>query len=66
MEKEEGVKPMNRVWQKSYPEDTPFEVEIPLMSLYEIVDHSARRYPSTKAVIDGERDTFLFGIEEKN
>lgn len=56
---------MNRVWQKSYPEDTPFEVEIPLMSLYEILDHSARQYPSTKAVIDGERELSYLELKRK-
>ncbi|MFJ7832467.1 hypothetical protein ACIQXU_19950 [Peribacillus sp. NPDC097284] len=49
---------MKRVWQKSYPEDTPFEVEIPLMSLYEIVDHSAQHYPPPKLLLM-EKENFL-------
>lgn len=56
---------MKRVWQKSYPEDTPFEVEIPLISLYEILDHSAQHYPSTKAVIDGERELSYSELKSK-
>ncbi|KWW21328.1 long-chain fatty acid--CoA ligase [Peribacillus simplex] len=49
-----------KTWQRFYPEETPPEIEIPLLSLYGLLERSANLYPSTKAVIAGENElTYL-------
>ncbi|WP_057913570.1 long-chain-fatty-acid--CoA ligase [Peribacillus muralis] len=49
-----------RTWQRFYPEETPYDIEIPLLSLYGLLERSANLYPSTKAIIDGELElTYL-------
>ncbi|WP_246197462.1 long-chain-fatty-acid--CoA ligase [Cytobacillus depressus] len=45
---------MNRPWYKFYPKKTPYEVEFPLLSLYDLLERSAQNYPNRKAVIDGD------------
>lgn len=47
---------MNRVWHKFYPKGTAYEVEIPPLSVYELLEHSAQKYPTCKAVIDREKE----------
>lgn len=47
---------MNRVWHRFYPKGTAYEVEIPPLSLYELLERSAQKYPTCKAVIDGEKE----------
>lgn len=46
---------MTRRWHNLYPEGIPFNVEIPTdVSIYETLKTSVRKYPSSKAIIDGE------------
>ncbi|MFC9599961.1 long-chain fatty acid--CoA ligase [Peribacillus butanolivorans] len=53
-----------RTWHEFYPKETPLEIEIPLLSLYDLLEHSAQLYPTNKAVIDGEKE--LTYLELKN
>ncbi|WP_285767137.1 long-chain fatty acid--CoA ligase [Peribacillus sp. SI8-4] len=53
-----------RTWQRFYPEETPLEIEIPLLSLYGLLDRSATRYPATTAVIDGVREMTYLELKE--
>lgn len=45
---------MNRPWYKFYPKQAPYEVEIPLLSIYDLLERSAQKYPDCIAVIDGD------------
>jgi long-chain acyl-CoA synthetase len=45
---------VNRPWYKFYPKQAPYEVEIPLLSIYELLERSAQKYPDCIAVIDGD------------
>ncbi|MFU2017944.1 long-chain-fatty-acid--CoA ligase [Peribacillus butanolivorans] len=53
-----------RTWHEFYPKEAPLEIEIPLLSLYDLLEHSAQLYPTNKAVIDGEKE--LTYLELKN
>lgn len=55
---------MIRTWHEFYPKETPLEIEIPLLSLYDLLENSAQQYPTNKAVIDGEKE--LTYLELKN
>ncbi|SEN42732.1 long-chain-fatty-acid--CoA ligase [Lihuaxuella thermophila] len=47
---------MYRRWHRSYPEGVPYEVEIPSISLYQLLEQSTRDFPANKAVVDGDRE----------
>lgn len=55
---------MNKPWTPFYPKNVPYETEIPLLSLYDLLKNSTERYPDQKAVIDG--DQILTYSELKN
>lgn len=46
---------MNKPWTPFYPQNVPYEAEIPLLSLYDLLKNSTERYPNQKAVIDGDQ-----------
>ncbi|MFJ7681272.1 long-chain-fatty-acid--CoA ligase [Peribacillus butanolivorans] len=58
------MKELIRTWHEFYPKETPLEIKIPLLSLYDLLEHSAQLYPTNKAVIDGEKE--LTYLELKN
>jgi long-chain acyl-CoA synthetase len=43
---------MNQPWRPFYPENVPYETEIPSLSLYDLLRNSTERHPERKAVID--------------
>ncbi len=47
---------MSRPWHKFYPEGAPYHIELPLMSLYELLKQSEEDYPELTAIIDGDRE----------
>jgi long-chain acyl-CoA synthetase len=47
---------MHKPWNTSYPENVPFTVDIPSLSIYELLERTAKAYPAQKAVIDGEKE----------
>jgi len=47
---------MTRPWYSFYPENVPEKIELPTISLYELLLRSAENYPSHKAVIDGNQE----------
>ncbi|PCD08345.1 long-chain fatty acid--CoA ligase [Peribacillus simplex] len=54
------MKKLTRTWHRFYPKETPAEIDIPVLSLYGLLERSARLYPTCKAVIDGDREiTFM-------
>ncbi|MDM5358303.1 long-chain fatty acid--CoA ligase [Peribacillus sp. ACCC06369] len=55
---------MTRTWHGFYPIETPAEIDIPLMSLYGLLERSARHYPTCKAVIDGEREMTYMELKD--
>lgn len=44
-------------WLSSYPEDFIHEVDIPTITIYQLLEHTADKQPNDIAVIDGERTT---------
>lgn len=47
---------MNRPWHRWYLEGVSPEVEIPAITLYQLLERSAQDYPNRPAVIDGDRE----------
>ncbi|MER2090326.1 MAG: long-chain fatty acid--CoA ligase [Sporosarcina sp.] len=47
---------MDKPWKMFYPKNIPYEIEIPSLSLYDLLDCSAERHPNQKAVIDGDQE----------
>ncbi|MCM3078241.1 long-chain-fatty-acid--CoA ligase [Brevibacillus invocatus] len=47
---------MKRPWHQWYLEGVLAEVEIPSISLYQLLERSAQDYPNRPAVIDGDRE----------
>ncbi|NYF23758.1 long-chain fatty acid--CoA ligase [Sporosarcina sp. JAI121] len=47
---------MDKPWKTFYPKNIPYEIEIPSLSLYDLLDCSAERHPNQKAVIDGDQE----------
>ena len=47
---------MTRPWYSFYPENVPEKIELPTISLYELLLRSAENYPFHKAVIDGNEE----------
>ncbi|MED4781760.1 long-chain fatty acid--CoA ligase [Brevibacillus choshinensis] len=47
---------MKRPWHRWYLEGVSAEVEIPSISLYQLMERSAQDYPGRPAVIDGDRE----------
>lgn len=47
---------MSKPWHRFYPEGAPFHVDLPEMSLYEMLTQSEADYPEMTAVIDGDRE----------
>ncbi|MFJ8063971.1 long-chain fatty acid--CoA ligase [Psychrobacillus sp. NPDC096426] len=47
---------MNRTWYSFYPENVPEKIELPTISLYELLARTAEKYPFHKAVIDGNEE----------
>lgn len=46
---------MNRPWHKFYPQGVPYEIDLPKLSLYDLLANSANVYPDHRAVIDGDK-----------
>ncbi|MEW9668023.1 long-chain fatty acid--CoA ligase [Ammoniphilus sp. 3BR4] len=49
-----GEQRVNRPWYAFYPEGIPHEIEVPPLSLYDLLKQSEQDYPEQIAVIDGE------------
>lgn len=47
---------MNWIGNRKYPESLPQEIEIPSLTLYDLLEHSARRHPLRVAVIEKEKE----------
>ncbi|MFC7441091.1 long-chain-fatty-acid--CoA ligase [Laceyella putida] len=46
---------MSRPWHKYYPEGISHEIELPLLSLYDLLKQSEKDYPFHQAIIDGDK-----------
>ncbi|MGG1674339.1 long-chain fatty acid--CoA ligase [Neobacillus sp. NRS-1170] len=46
---------MNQPWLANYPKDVSYHIEIPSLTIVEILDQAAHKHPSKIAIIDGER-----------
>ncbi|MED4690109.1 AMP-binding protein, partial [Peribacillus frigoritolerans] len=55
---------MTRTWHRFYPKETPAEIDIPTLSLYGLLERSARLYPTCKAVIDGDREMTYMELKD--
>lgn len=55
---------MEKRWHKFYPKDVPKEIEIPCLSLYQLLERTALDYGAHKAVIDGEREWMYTELKE--
>lgn len=55
---------MTRTWHGFYPKETPAEIDIPVLSLYGLLERSARLYPNCKAVIDGDREMTYMELKD--
>jgi long-chain acyl-CoA synthetase len=51
----QGEMEVNRRWHKFYPEGVPYEIELSSMSLYDLLERTARDYPDQTAVIDRDQ-----------
>ncbi|TCP25613.1 long-chain acyl-CoA synthetase [Scopulibacillus darangshiensis] len=47
---------MNRPWLGFYPENVPYEIEIPPLSVFDLLERTAEDYPTNKAVIDRDKE----------
>lgn len=47
---------MTKPWHSSYPESVPYEMEIPNLSLYNLLERSTLDYPDHLAVIDRDKE----------
>ncbi|MFC5713006.1 long-chain fatty acid--CoA ligase [Thalassorhabdus alkalitolerans] len=56
---------MKKRWHAFYPEDIPEEIEIPSISLYELLDRSAKDYPEQAAIIDDNQTISYQEFKEK-
>lgn len=63
LEKRMGGKIMNKPWKSIYPKTVPYETEIPLLSLYDLLERSAESYSDRKAVIDGNQEMTYFELK---
>lgn len=54
---------LNKPWLTSYPEGDPHHIEIPSMTIFDILEKSADKYPNKIAVVDGERELTFFELK---
>ncbi|WP_227001825.1 long-chain-fatty-acid--CoA ligase [Virgibacillus necropolis] len=47
---------MNRPWLEFYPENVPYDIEIPSLSIFNLLERTAEDYPTNKAVIDRDKE----------
>lgn len=47
---------MYRPWHSYYPGNVPIEIELPEMSIYQLLEHTVEEYPAYTAIIDGETE----------
>lgn len=47
---------MDRPWYQFYPEGVPHEIDLPSMSLYQLLENTVKDFPEYKAIIDGDKE----------
>ncbi|MEH7308044.1 long-chain-fatty-acid--CoA ligase [Neobacillus drentensis] len=47
---------LSKPWLASYPEGDPHHIEVPSITIFDILEKSAYKYPNKISVVDGERE----------
>ncbi|MGG1674366.1 long-chain fatty acid--CoA ligase [Neobacillus sp. NRS-1170] len=54
---------LKKPWLKSYAENVSSQIEIPSLTIFELLERTALKYPDSIAVIDGERELTYTGLK---
>jgi len=60
-----GESNLNQPWHNSYPNGIHRQIDIPSISLFEILERTVEDYPTNKAIIDGDKELNYVQLKEK-
>ncbi|MFB7140743.1 long-chain fatty acid--CoA ligase [Gottfriedia sp. NPDC056225] len=55
---------MNKPWLANYPEEVSYKIDIPSLTILEVLDQAAKENPSKIGIIDGDRKTTFLQLKK--
>jgi long-chain acyl-CoA synthetase len=59
-----SMQSLHKPWHAFYPENVPVTIDIPSLSIYELLERTAETYPTQIAVIDGEKKLTYYQLKD--